>query len=106
MSSMFETHLVTIESNALKNAPGTRQPIAGYSPFGKHVVCHVGRASKRGSILTLHILKKYLDLLPSPLLRGFKVTDEATGYTYSIEDYPVWGGGKEHHIECTLTPYK
>jgi len=108
MPSVFESHSITVEGNGIQYKPGTRQPVGGYTKIATGVICHIGRSSKRndGNILRVFILKKYVDLLPTPLARGYKIIDEESTFVYSIIETPVWAGGMKHHIECTLEEFR
>jgi hypothetical protein len=102
MSSLFETHLVTVQDNGITYKPGTKQPTVGFGDLIKHFPCHIGRTGSTGSLLKLHVLKKHLDKIPKPLARGFRIIDENHNVVYELTENPIWAGGSKHHIECSL----
>lgn len=105
MSSLFKGQLIKIQDPGQHYKPGTRELISGSSTIAENIPCRITGTGVTTQLLVLFILRKYYELIPGGVHKGFIVTTD-DNLSYTVLNEPVWAGGTKHHIEVDVDVFK
>lgn len=103
--SLFTQQKITVQSNQLKYEPGTRKPVSGHVTVASSILCRITGIDNEK--LNLFILKRYYDLIPGGIHKGFKIIlEDENPIEFEVVKEPFWAGGIKHHMEILLEEFK
>lgn len=103
--SVFEAQRVNIKANHPSFKPGTKEVAGNYITIAENVPCRITGQSRHDRTV-LFMLAKYYNQIPGGIHQNYLIELVGTDLVYKVYTEPLWAGGKQHHIELHLVPYK